>query len=277
MVTKGFQEGEKPQSNQPTMVCESLNIYFAVASNEGLNIRSLDIRAAFSQARELDREVYMKPPIDIKKKGKIWKLKKPLYGLNDAFIKFWLKVREVFNEDSLKILKGDEAFYYWHDAERNLDGMVSSHVDDFILDGTEKNMAEITLKIKEKLEISKLEYDEFRFTGMDVRRECDRIVVSMEEYVRSLEMIEVKKGSPRETLTDVEMKVYRKYVGNLTWLASNMRPDLAVYVMESARKQKNTMLKDFRNINRILEKVKGKENKVIFSRMAELQSDRGED
>ena len=70
-----------------------------------------------------------------------------------------------------------------------------------------------------------------------MRRECDRIRVSMEEYAKSLEMIEVIKGSPREILTDVEMKVYRKYVGKLTWQASNTRPDLVVYVMESVRKQ----------------------------------------
>ena len=68
----------------------------------------------------------MEQPKDIKKKGKIWKLKKPLYGLNDASRKFRLKVREVSNDIGLKILKGDEAFYHRHDVEGNLDGMVSS-------------------------------------------------------------------------------------------------------------------------------------------------------
>ena len=38
--------------------------------------------------------------------------------------------------------------------------------------------------------------------------------------------------------------------------------------MDSARKQKNTTLKDLRNINRILEKVKEGENKVVVSRVA---------
>ena len=80
------------------------------------------------QARGLDREVYIEPPKDIKKEGKIWNLKKPLYGLNDVSRKFWLKVREVFNEYGLKILKGDEAFYYRYDVESYLDGMISSHI-----------------------------------------------------------------------------------------------------------------------------------------------------
>ena len=42
----------------------------------------------------------------------------------------------------------------------------------------------------------------------------------MEEYAKSLKMIEVRKGSPGEILTDVEMKVYRKYSGKLTLLTS---------------------------------------------------------
>ena len=53
----------------------------------------------------------MEPPRDVKSEGKIWKLKKPLYGLNDASRKFWLKVREVFDECGLRILDGDEVFY----------------------------------------------------------------------------------------------------------------------------------------------------------------------
>ena len=66
-------------------------MYFAFAANEGFRLRSIDIRVAFLQAKGLDREVYMEPPKDVKKEGKIWKLKKPLYRLNDASCKFWLK------------------------------------------------------------------------------------------------------------------------------------------------------------------------------------------
>ena len=59
--------------------------------------------------------------------------------------------------------------------------MISSHMDDFFLAGTDPFLREITKKIADKLEISKLEDDEFRFTGMDVKKKYDAIVVSMEE------------------------------------------------------------------------------------------------
>ena len=61
-------------------------------------------------------------------------------------------------------LQGDEKFYYRHNGEGELEGMIWSHVDDFILASTDKFIGEITEKIKEKLDIFKLENDEFSFT-----------------------------------------------------------------------------------------------------------------
>ena len=52
------------------------------------------------------------PPKDVRKEMSIWKLKKPLYGLNDASRKFWLMVKNLFKEMGLKKLEGDEAVYY---------------------------------------------------------------------------------------------------------------------------------------------------------------------
>merc|ERR1712041_7986 len=61
--------------------------------------------------------------------------------------------------------------------------------------------------------------------------------------------------------------MYRKYKGKLSWLASNTRPDLSK-VLNSARKQKNAVLKDLRDINRIIDKIGEKESKVVFGKVA---------
>ena len=87
-----IQEKSAPQSDSPTMLRESMKLFFSVAANENFNLRSIDIRAAFLQAKDLEREIFLLPPKDVKKEGLIWKLKNPLYGLNDASMKFWLRV-----------------------------------------------------------------------------------------------------------------------------------------------------------------------------------------
>ena len=113
-----------------------------IAVKSNFKLAPVNIRAAFLQSRTLDRDVFVEPPPDIKKQGVIWKLKKPLYGLDDASRKFWLQVKEVLMEIGLKVMEGDEAFYYLHQSGE-LMGAVIMHVDDFTLAGTEDFIKEV--------------------------------------------------------------------------------------------------------------------------------------
>ena len=47
-----------------------------------------------------------------------------------------------------------------------------------------------------------MEDKELRFTGMNVKKEGDVIVVSMEDYAKSLEKIDIRKGMPDDPLTE---------------------------------------------------------------------------
>ena len=93
LVARGFQEQEQTLCDSPTVLRESNKLFTAVAANEGFNILSIDIRAAFLQSKELKRDVYVIPPKDVARQGYLWKLNKPLYGLSDASGRFWLRVK----------------------------------------------------------------------------------------------------------------------------------------------------------------------------------------
>ena len=123
LVAKGFHEKVKPQADSPTAMRESFKLFCAVAANENFRLISIDIRAAFLQSKELDRDVYLEPPKDLRREGKLWKLRKPLYGLDDASRRFWIRVKEIFKDEGMKKVKGDEAFYYKHEGG-NLVGMI---------------------------------------------------------------------------------------------------------------------------------------------------------
>ena len=88
-----------------------------------------------------------------------------------------MKVKEVFAELKMKRLDRDVAFYHCHDKEGDLKGMISNHVDDFILASTEDFIKKFTQKIKEKLDISKLEDEEFRFTIIEIKKVEDGIEI----------------------------------------------------------------------------------------------------
>ena len=145
LVARGFQENVPPQSDSPTVLRESNKLFSAVAANQDFQLVSVDIRAVFLQSKELTRDVFVVPPKDISEHGKLWKLKKPLYGLNDASRRFWLRVKEVFKEENMRTLPGDEAFYF-QNVDGVLNGMIITHVDDFQIAGNSQFINRILKK-----------------------------------------------------------------------------------------------------------------------------------
>ena len=127
----------------------------------------------------------------------------------------------------MKVMKGDEAFYYLH-KDGKLVGAVITHMDDFTMAGTDEFIKE-TLEIRGKeLSISKREEDDFRYTGIDVSTIDDGIQLEMKDYIDSLEEVkEIRKAERDEELTRDELKVYRKMTGKLSWLANSKCPDLS--------------------------------------------------
>ena len=252
LVARGFQEKEKPQSDSPTILRESFKMFVALSANEDFEIASVDIRAAFLQSKTLQRNVFVKPPNDIEEQGVLLILKKSLYGLNDASRRFWLRVKGMFSDQGLKVLPGDEAFYYRREND-NLVGMISTHVDDFSISGTKSFVLEIIRKIKGILAMSKVEWNSFRFTGIDVKKTAEGIEMSMSEYADSLEIIKnIRKGKKDECLTKVELKLFRKYTGKFNWLAENCRPDLAFVALHMAKKSNSATLGDLKKINVVI-------------------------
>lgn len=70
-------------------------------------------------------------------------------------------------------------------------------------------------KVSEMLDVLKIEDEEFRFTGIDIKKVEDGIEILMDDYNRSLEEIEIWEDRSDERLTREEMKVFRKCVGKL--------------------------------------------------------------
>ena len=92
----------------------------------------------------------------------------------------------------------------------------------------------------------------------------------MEDYAKSLEEIQIRDAKVDKPLTRDELKVLRKFVGKLNWLAANTRPDLAIYALDLAKGQKKVdfysiaceefELKDyFNNLNLINSRTKYRE------------------
>ena len=135
--------------------------------------------------------------------------------------KFYLRVKKLFLKNKMELLPSDNAYFSYRKDDK-LIGQVVIHVDDFFISGSEEFVEWFLKMVSDSLKVSKVEYGSFRFTGVDIRQEERKIIVSMNAYADSLFSIaDFRKNDNTDSLNELELKVYRKYTGKLLWLAEN--------------------------------------------------------
>ena len=101
-------------------------------------------------------------------------------------------------------MEGDKAIYY-------LQGCLITHVDDYTLARTPE-FKEVLEMIEIELTISKIERDNFRFTGLDISTVVDGFEIGMADYADSFtEVKEIRKTDQDDDITKQKIKEYRKY------------------------------------------------------------------
>ena len=81
--------------DSPTVGKGAMRTVLAIAASMKWVIKTTDIKSAFLQGKELDREVYLRPPVESHTPSNIiWKLKHGLYCLKDGARQFFVSVKE---------------------------------------------------------------------------------------------------------------------------------------------------------------------------------------
>ena len=108
LVARGFEEqkNDKSMNDSPTYGKEVLRV------SQSWSLNSIEIKSAFLQRKEIIRQVYLKPPKEFAREGKVWLLKKTVYGLSDAPKSWYTKVKEELLKLNVKVSKYDPGFVY---------------------------------------------------------------------------------------------------------------------------------------------------------------------
>ena len=114
-----------------------MRLFISIAALENWAVKTTDIKSAFLQGKELERDIYIRPPKESQTpQGLIWKLKHGLYGLKDGARQFYESVREELMKLGFTQCRLDPALFYVHKDNR-LRGIICCHVDDFLHAGDE--------------------------------------------------------------------------------------------------------------------------------------------
>ena len=85
LVARGYEECNlcDVRKDSPTCSRQTLRIILAINSSKHCKVHSLDIKSAFLQGKTIERDVYLKQPVEARAKH-LWKLKRTVYSLCDA-------------------------------------------------------------------------------------------------------------------------------------------------------------------------------------------------
>ena len=273
LVARGYEEYNNDiQTDSPTCAHESLRVIISVLANRSWKIHSMDIKTAFLQGENMERNVYIKPPKEAKCNDKIWRLNKCVYGLTDASLSWYKRVKSVLTECGGVMSKVDPSVFYWTDSTGEVCGILACHVDDFIWGGTDKFENEVISKIRSVFKVGKESTETFQFCGIDLFSDGESTYMSQDKYAESLKTIqlnEVRLTEKDSDLTEEEMHSLRSKIGQLLWIAHQSRPDLLFDVISVATNVKRSKIKDILMVNKIIVKAKSLKMSMKFQKLGD--------
>lgn len=274
LVARGFQENDEIQSDSPTVTKSTMRIFFAIASSNAWKIKTTDIKSAFLQGKQIQREVYLEPPAEAKVPGITWKLNKVVYGLNDAARNWFMSVEENMLKLGCSQSKLDPALFFYTN-EDVLRGILICHVDDFLHAGDQEFEVKVIIGMKKQFAAGTAYEDLFRYVGLNIKQHPGKITVDQNHFIERIEMIPItsnrlsQKGEP---LTDEERTQYRALVGQVNWTSNQTRPDLNFEVVELSIKFKDPLVSDIARANKAVRKLQLDEHYIAFPGLGDPNS-----
>ena len=273
LVAKGYIQRHGVDFDEvfaPVARIETVRFLLALAASQGWQVHHLDVKTAFLHG-DLKEEVYVSQPEGFVVKGqegKVYRLKKALYGLRQAPRAWNEKLNRVLGE--LKFVKcaKEPAVYRRQEKEHLL--LVAVYVDDLLVTGTSRVMIEEFKKgMSERFEMSdlgKLTY----YLGIEVDQHNEGITLKQERYakkileecgMRDCNTVQVPmdpslKMSKALDEQSVNEKEYRRSIGCLRYLL-HTRPDLSFSVGVMSRYMQDPKTSHAAAIKQILRYLQG--------------------
>ncbi len=172
LVIKGCQEDPTYRhSNSPTASREMLIMALNIIAKKEWRINTLDVKQAFLQSDDINREVYVIPPPEAKLGNEtIWKLRVAVYGLADVSRNWYLTSKRLLAAVGIKECSIESSVFYSLDGYGELDGILVAHVDDFLYAGSPSFLNKIQT-FKAKVQVGSLQRNNVTFCTLNIFRQ----------------------------------------------------------------------------------------------------------
>ena len=252
LVAKGFQQEECMSSNySPVVKMQTLKILLVFCCQNNINIEQMDVETAFLNGK-IKSKVYVNQPKGYENgTDRVLMLMKALYGLKES-ARLWY---DCFNEfmECLDFKRSDYDYCLYVKVEYNEYIYVLLYVDDILI--CNKNKQKI-LEVKEKLS-KRFKMKDMglvsNYIGIDIDYNVKNNVMKLSQtrYIESLaKKYNLEHAKLYKTPMEANLKLepaenanvdiqYRNLIGELLYVSTGTRPDIAFSVNYLSRFQKS--------------------------------------
>ena len=214
LVARGFEEDlTNNRTDSPTCSKDALRISSLIVAY-GWECHTIDIKAAFLQGKPIERDVFIRPPKEFNDKC-LWKLKKTVYGLNDAARAWYFSLKDLLLSLGMRICSLDPAFFYWiHKGV--FSGVMCIHVDDILWAGTD-DFCLLVESMSKKVKVGSSSVGAFKYIGVNITRIDNYIGLHQNDYVDALGEIPLSHSRATrrmDKLSKEEIEQYRALIGH---------------------------------------------------------------
>ena len=270
LVALGYQERSTDiRKDSPTCNRDSIRMLITLAEKEGWKLQHIDVQAAFLQGKRISRDVFIVPPKEAET-WKIWKLNKCIYGLVDGPRMWYIELRDTLVNLKAEVSSYDESFMFWRENGK-LGGILAVHVDDLMFSGSETFQREVIGGLKKKFRLSTEVEVEFVYTGLDIKQTQAGILVSQLGYADQITPIDIDKTRLNKNtlpINDKEKQQLRTVCGQLLWVATQTRPDVAYATCFASNTVTNGTIADVKMVNKTVKFLQKNPLTVKFKKLA---------
>jgi hypothetical protein len=243
----------------PVVKYKTLRLICALAAQYDLHLHKMDVKTAFLNG-EIEEEVYLHPPqgtrVPYGEKGKVWRVKKSLYGLRQSPRKWNDRIHAFLSSMGFRRVESDYGLYVRGRGEKL--EIISVYVDDLLIAAKSLEAVE-NIKRALKARFDMVDFGEAKsILGINIRRDmkAGTLILEQSDYIQTLltkfrqlnsgySSTPIDRASPQMSkahcpVTEQERlamadKPYREVVGSLMHLMVCTRPDIAHAVSTLSR------------------------------------------
>ena len=207
IVIKG--SNDCPRSDNLAKVQGNLKVFLAVAANVGYDVIKFINGHEFKQRSALKKEVIVEPPLEYKREGMIWVLKKAVNGPYNEVWQSYLRIDEALKHLGCKKVAGDEDMHTYHNEQGELNGLVYSYTEEFYSAGKEEFHDTITDTLQKRFAVRRKDERLPKSTGLDIFYTEEGIIMKQYDHRDKLEEIKIKNN--KEPDSELNLDEHAKF------------------------------------------------------------------